>query len=144
MSILVPMDTIQSKDKRGGKRKRTVCRCCCCLPISIDLNRESILTDTNDVTLTLKTIPIEVVLLFLPRDFLLSLEKFENQRLILTLFPRMSPLGCIRTLYQTPKLGTRLPLFQVASSSTTAKGGEKQFLSCSIVSRFKPATNNPI
>lgn len=35
------------------------------LLISIDLNRESILTDTNDVTLTLKTIRIEFFPIFL-------------------------------------------------------------------------------
>lgn len=35
------------------------------LAISIDLNRESILTDTNDVTLTLKTIRIEFFPIFL-------------------------------------------------------------------------------
>jgi hypothetical protein len=47
-------------------------------PLSIDLNRESILTDTNDVTLTLKTIRIEFFPIYISFVF-----EFSNKALFL-------------------------------------------------------------
>lgn len=61
VKILTKAHTTRSLDRR----KEDPAAVAWSVAISIDLNRESILTDTNDVTLTLKTIRIEFFPIFL-------------------------------------------------------------------------------